>query len=119
MALAVVSCNVVELNAFGPDDPDGARTSTILGAYFEAEHALAFRRLLCRRLAILAVAWGFYGAFLRLDGALIGGFLFIAAAAGYAVALEWRTKSRLDHLIERDRISRAAEWAARLGPSIS
>ena len=117
VALAVVSRNVVELNACGPDDPDGARASAILGAYFEAEHALAFRRLLWRRLAILAVAWGFYGAFLRSGGVLIDGLFLIAVAAGYAVALEWRAKSRLDRLIERDGTSRSAEWAARSGQS--
>ena len=118
MAVAVVSRNVVELRACGPDDPDGARASEMLGAYFEAEHALAFRRLLWRRLALVTVAWGFVAAFLQAGDLLIDGLLLIAVAAGYAVALELRTKSRLDRLIERDGTSRSAEWAARRGSSI-
>ena len=118
MALAFVSRNVVELEACGPDDPDGARASEMLGAYFEAEHALAFRRLVWRRLAFLTVAWGFVAAFLQAGDLLIDGLLLITAAAGYAVALEWRAKSRLDRLIERDGTSRSTEWAARSGEPV-
>ena len=100
MADGVLSRTVVELKACGRDDPDGSRAAAVLAAYFEAEHALAFRRRLWRRLAILAVAWGLVAAFLLPGGVLIGGLLIIAAAAGYAVVLEWRTTSRLNGLID-------------------
>ncbi len=94
-----MSRKVVELKACGPDDPDGSRAAGVLGAYFEAEEALAFRRLLSRRLAIVTAAWGLAATFLRSDSLLIAGLLVIIAAAGYAVALEWRARRRLDGLI--------------------
>jgi hypothetical protein len=103
MADGVLSRQVVELKACGPDDPDGARAAAILGAYFEAQHALAFRRLLWRQLATLAVGWGLLAAFFLSRSVLIGGLLVIAGAAGYAAALAWRTGRTLAGLINDHR----------------
>ena len=95
----VLPQKVVELQACGADDPDGSRAAEVLGAYFEAERALAFRRLLWRRLTILAAAWILVSTFFLSDRGLMGGLLVIVTAAVYPLALEWRTKSRLDVLI--------------------
>ena len=99
MADGTLSRTVVELRACGPDDPDGSRAAGVLGAYFEVEHAIAFRQLLWRRLAIVAAAWGLVATFLRSDSLLVVGLLIIVAAAGYAAVLEWRTRNILDGLI--------------------
>jgi hypothetical protein len=110
---SVLRRTVVELQACGPDDPDGSRAAEVLDAYFEAEDALAFRRLLWRRLTIVAVAWGLVATFFLSGDALVGGLLVIAAAAGYAVALEWRTNSRLSGLIDDHGMFRAVVPASR------
>jgi hypothetical protein len=113
------SRQVVELNACGLDDPDGSRTAQVLDAYFEAEHALAFRRVLWRRLTLLAAAWGLIATLFLSGSVLIGGLLVIIAAAGYAVLLEWHTGSRLSRLIDDHGISRAAVPAPRKGALLS
>ena len=79
-----------------------------MGAYFEAEHAIAFRRLLWRQLALVAATWTLVATFFLSDGVLIAGLLVIAAAAGYAVALEWRAKRALNGLIADQSKSHAA-----------
>ena len=100
MADGVLSRQVVELKACGPDDPDGSRAAGVLGAYFEAEHALASRRLLWRELAIVAAAWGVVAGFFLSGSVFAIGLLVIVAVAGYAVALEWRARSRLNGLVD-------------------
>jgi hypothetical protein len=113
----VLTRRVVELQACGPDDPDGSRAAEVLDAYFEAERALAFRRLLWRRLAILAVAWVLVSTLVLSDRGLMGGLLVIVTAAVYPLALEWRTKSRLDALIEVQGLSRTARYVPRKSTS--
>jgi hypothetical protein len=76
-----------------------------LSAYFEAEHARAHRRLLCHRLAIVAVLWGVFAAFLRSRSAFIADVLVIGGAVGYAMFIEWRADAELERLITDQRIS--------------
>jgi hypothetical protein len=111
VADGVLSRKVVELKACGPDDPDGSSAAEVLNAYFQAEHALAFRRLLWPQLAIVAVAWGLVATLFLSGSVLIGGLLVIVAAAGYAAALEWRTSRRLKELIAGQRARRGQHGA--------
>jgi hypothetical protein len=108
---------VVELQACGPTDPDGSLAAEVLDAYFEAERAFAFRRLLWRRLTTLAVAWVPGAALFLSERVLMGGLLVIGMAAVYPLALEWRTKSRLDVLIDVHGLSRAAKYVPRKSAS--
>jgi hypothetical protein len=109
----VLTRKVVELQACGPDDPDASRAAEVLDAYFEAERALAFRRLLWRRLASLTVAWVLVSTLFLSDRGLLVGLLVIVTAAVYPLALEWRTKGRLDELIDVHGLSRAAKYVPR------
>ena len=119
MSQGVLSRRVVELQAGGPDDPDGLRAAEVLDAYFEAERTLAFRRLLWRQLAPLAVAWGLVATFFLSDGALLDGLLVIVVAAFYPLAVEWRAKSRLEGLVEAHGLSRVARYTPRNSTSSS
>jgi Flp pilus assembly protein TadB len=101
--LARLPREVVELKACGPEDPDGSKTAAVLGAYFEAEHARAFRRLLWLRLAVAAIVWVLIGTTTSLIGlsAVFAGLTVIGAAAVFAAIVEWRAERRLSALNER------------------
>ena len=89
------------MKACSPDDPDGARTATVLSAYFHAEHVKAFRRLLWRRLAIAAVIWLVAATTTSLlsRGAALAGFLIVGAVACWAAVLEWSADKQLSTLL--------------------
>jgi hypothetical protein len=95
--------HIIELKARSSDDPDGIRAATILDAYFHAEHTKTFRRLLWRRLALLAAAWSLIGlttGVLSKDAVLVGIGLFGGIAAWVAFA-EWRASERLNRLVPK------------------
>ena len=92
----------IELNACGPEDPDGHRAASVLAAYFTAERTRAFRRLLWRRLAAGAlIAWAIEATtpFLPRSGLVVTLLAFGAAAAVAAVA-EWRAENALRALTQ-------------------
>jgi|SRR5262245_12754446 len=93
---------IMELKAGGPDDPDGI-PAAVLDAYLHAEHTRIFRRLLWRRLAVLAAAWALIGLttqVLSKDAVLAGIGLFGGVAAWAAIA-EWRASERLNRLVPK------------------
>jgi hypothetical protein len=93
---------VVDLNACGPDDPDGQRAASLLAAYFNAEHARAFRQLVWRRLALGGVvAWliEMTTPLLPRPGLLVA-LLAFGAAATAAAMVEWRAENTLRALID-------------------
>ena len=48
----------IEVRGRQADDPEGANAAVILSAYLDVEHSRVFRRLLWRRLGVMAlVAW--------------------------------------------------------------
>jgi hypothetical protein len=98
------SCQVIELQAGGPQDPDGLRAATVLTAYFHAEHMRAFRQLLWKRLAALGSAWFIVGTLTSLFSrvALIGGLAMFAAIVIGAAVAEWRADSRLRELLRME-----------------
>jgi hypothetical protein len=99
--VAEASPQVFELEACGPDDPDGSRTATILSAYLDAENTRAFRQRLWKRLAIAALGWlviaTTFSAF-SYTRAFIGS-LVIAGTAVWAAVLEWLADKRLSGLL--------------------
>jgi hypothetical protein len=88
---------IVELPAAGPDDPDGSHTAAVLSAYFAAEHARVFRRLMWQRLAAI----GLVASLLRvltplLSSSALAGILAILGAVAVGVAvIEWRAEKQL------------------------
>jgi hypothetical protein len=91
---------IIELQ---PDRNDGARTAAILAAYLNAEHAHAFRRLLWRRLAVLAIAAIALEAITRIasaSGVVICGALFCCTGS-VGPLIEWRAEQRLARLLDR------------------
>jgi hypothetical protein len=96
---------IFELKAGGADDPDGLRTAAVLNAYFQAEHAKVFRRLLWRRLAIAALILSVVAltSHLLSHGAALAGFLIVGLVAGWAAFLEWSADSRLGALLADSR----------------
>lgn len=92
---------VIELKAGGPDDPDGSRAAAVLGAYFHAEHMRAFRQLIWRQLAIVALAWLVSAALvpaISRDAFIAGLALLVTVGVG-AAASEWRAAERLGELL--------------------
>ena len=102
MAGDCYSKQVIELSACGPDDPDGRRAATVLGAYVHAEQAQVFRRLLWRRLAVIAlIVWLLEATTPLLPRtALVISFLLFGAIGVAAAVAEWRTQKRLRALID-------------------
>jgi hypothetical protein len=100
----------VELQACGPDDPNGTRTAVVLSAYFHAEHMRAFRRLLWRRLGALAAAWFTIAATTSLlsPGAIVTGIAVLGGLACWAAAIEWNADKRLSALLADVPPSRSA-----------
>jgi hypothetical protein len=90
---------VIELTAGGPNDPDGSKTAIILAAYFHAEHARAFRRLVWPLLAGLVLIWTLISTAVSLSGSrMILGLIVLAAGGAWAVIAEWRAGSKLKQL---------------------
>ena len=96
------SKQVIELPACGPDDPDGRRAAIVLGAYVHAEQAQVFRRLLWRRLAVIAlVAWILEATTPLLPQTVfVISFLAFGAIGVTAAVAEWRTQKRLRALLD-------------------
>jgi hypothetical protein len=95
----------VGIRAGGPADPDATRAAAIVAAYFDAEGASGFRRIVCRAAALggLAAAMVQFGTSVltRVDlvfGAALASVAVVAAALG-----EWRSRRRLEALMQRDR----------------
>lgn len=87
-----------QINASGPDDPEGRRTAAVLAAYFHAEHMKAFRLLLWRRLGVVATIWFLVGVttnFLS-NKALVVGLAAVGAFAAWAAIVEWRAAGRVN-----------------------
>lgn len=96
---------IIELRSGGSDDPDGTRTAAVLAAYFHAEHMKAFRRLLWRRLGVVAIVWFLVGmttGFLS-KNALVVGLAVLGAVAARAAIVEWRAAERLNTLLAENR----------------
>ena len=96
---------IIELKAGGRDDPDGTRTAAVLAAYFHAEHMQAFRRLLWRRLGVVATVWFLVGVtteFLS-KNALVVGLAVLGAVAAWVAIVEWRAAERLNTLLAENR----------------
>jgi uncharacterized membrane protein len=102
------SQQVLEISACGPDDPDGSRAAAVLSAYFEAEHAQIFRRLLWRRLAVLGIVWVLVALTTSLlpHIALFVGVACLVATAVFAAIVEWRAGKRLSGLLADERSPR-------------
>ena len=102
---------MVELTALGPDDRNAQHAAAVLAAYFQAEHARAFRLRLWRRLAVAAIV----ASLLKMMTPLLPGTgLFVAltalaAAAAAAAVAEWRAENTLRRLVA----SRAVRTAER------
>jgi len=90
-----------ELRAGGGDDPDASRAATVLAAYFDAEQARAWRRLVWRAVAIGGLAgWALAfttSALTPVDLAFGAGLL--GAPAITSALAEWRARKKLGTLI--------------------
>jgi hypothetical protein len=106
MAPDVAGKEMIEIQTGGPHDPDGSRTAAALAAYFHAEHVRAFRRLLWRRLALIALAWLLGTTVASLSAnTVLAGLCVLGGGATWAGVLEWRAGRKLSALVERHRPS--------------
>jgi hypothetical protein len=99
----------IELKACDANDPGGHRAASVLAAYFRAEHARAFRQLLWRRLAVVAVvAWLIEATtpFLAAPD-LVVALLALAVVATAAAIAEWRAENTLRALANA---ARKVDW---------
>jgi hypothetical protein len=96
------SRHFVEVEACGPDDPDGRHAASLLAAYLDMEHAKAFRRLLWRRVAVGAGAAGLIEVttsfFSPAEFFVV--WLILGATALIGVVAEWRAEQALSSLVE-------------------
>jgi hypothetical protein len=90
-----------ELRAGGADDPDASRAATVLAAYFDAEQARAWRRLVWRAVAVGGLAgWALAvttSALTPVD--LVFGAGLLGAPAITSALAEWRALKKLGALI--------------------
>ena len=90
-----------ELRAGGVDDPDASRAATVLAAYFDAEQARAWRRLVWRAVAVGGLAgWTLAvttSALTPVD--LVFGAGLLGAPAITSALAEWRARKKLATLI--------------------
>lgn len=93
---------IIELQAGGPDDPNASRTAAVLAAYFHAEHTRTFRRLLWRRLALVATGWSLVSIIMLSKMALCVGLGVLGGAAAWAAVMEWRASKRLNRLASKN-----------------
>ena len=95
------STEIIELRAGGPGDPDERRTASVFAAYFAAEQTQVFRRLIWRRLAVVAgVVWLLEAATLVPRTALVTTLLVCGAITVGSVVAEWRCQKRLRALLD-------------------
>jgi uncharacterized membrane protein YfcA len=100
---------LVELEALDFNERDGAFAAAVLSAYVHAEQMHVFRRLLWRRLTLMALLWTAGAAatpFISRSGLLAGLGLLVLGGAGVLV-LEWRAVKVLQTLL-RDRLGERA-----------
>jgi hypothetical protein len=97
----------IEVRGRGADDPEGANAAAILTAYLDVEHARVFRRLLWRRLGMMAlVAWALK-AFTPLLPAIGLALVVVLVGTGGLGAFLWERRARnsfqklLDRLAQR------------------
>lgn len=93
----------IVLRPHSVSDPDGSRTAQTLQAYVTLAEARAFRKLLCRRLVLLAlVAWLLEATTPGLSRIGLAASLAFFTLIGAAAALgEWRAEKRLSTLISQ------------------
>jgi hypothetical protein len=90
-----------ELRAGGVDDPDASRAATVLAAYFDAEQARAWRRVVWRAVAVGGLA----GWILSVTTSvltpvdLVLGAGLLGAPAITSAPAEWRARKKLGTLI--------------------
>jgi hypothetical protein len=94
---------VVHVHAESNDDADGRDMAAILAAYFEAEQARAFRRLLWTRLATAAlVAIVFEGLTRFLSAGTLVAFFALVCGTGFAGGVvNWWAHRRLERLVDK------------------
>ena len=93
---------VVHLHAEGNDDADRRDMAAILAAYFEAEQARAFRRVLWKRLGVVALLAIMFEAMTRLMSAtvLAGFFAFVCGTGLVGGMVNWRAHRKLVRLVD-------------------
>lgn len=93
---------VVHLHAEGNDDADRRDMAAILAAYFEAEQARAFRRVLWKRLGAIALLALVFEAMTRLMSAtvLVGFFIFVCGTGLVGGMVNWRAHRKLWRLVD-------------------
>jgi hypothetical protein len=96
---------VIELAAYGPNDPDGSRAAAAIDAWIQVQQARVFRRLLFRRLEIGVALLGVVQAFTHTLSA--AGFVVALAAIAVAAAFGIRVERRSLRIL-RDTADRAA-----------
>src|SRR5262245_55496995 len=95
---------MIEIQAGGPNDPDGSKTAAILSAYFHLEHVRSFRKLLWPRLVVIALVWWLGAVLMSLGRPVIAvGLALIAAGGASAVGREWRANKKLSDLMTKHR----------------
>ena len=95
------SRHFIELKTCDRDDPDGRRAASVVAAYFNVEHAQAFRRLLWRQAAVLVVLTLVVSASTSLvpRRGLFIALLTLAAIVAVAAIAEWRATRTLRALL--------------------
>jgi len=86
-----------------------ASAAAMLRAYLRAEQMHVFRRLLCRRLALIGLLWIALAAgssFIAGRGVLTG-LAVLSAGGGGALFLEWRAVQTLRELLNGARVQSA------------
>jgi hypothetical protein len=93
----------VELIAGGVNDPDGTQAAAVLGAYFQAEHTRAARRLIWRGIGIAAAFIIIVGltTTLLLSSTTFSALVALGAAGAWSAYLEWRDSARLTRFIAK------------------
>jgi hypothetical protein len=99
----------VEVRAGGPADPDATRAAAIVAAYFDAEGASGFRRLVCRAAGLggAAAVMLQIGTSILTRVDLVFGAALVGIAVGTAAVGEWRTRRRLSRLCSPEKGSGA------------
>ena len=93
---------VVHLHAEANDDADRRDMAAILAAYFEAEQARAFRRVLWKRLGVVALLALVFEAMTRLMSAtvLAAFFAFVCGTGLIGGMVHWRAHRKLSRLVD-------------------
>lgn len=93
---------IIEVQAGGPEDPDGSRTAALLDAYFHTEHIRAFRRLLWRRLGLFGLVWVLVAALTSVlsRNAFVEGLALLFTVGVGAAVTEWRAAEKLSDILQ-------------------